>query len=161
MTSAIALRVPARPPREAAADTPAAPFAQLAQALAKTMMQGVRDAANLNVATAQALLAPADGSVKGDLNRVTEAWRFSWRTYEICATTAADVMRLSEVHARKSLDALWQLFEREIDGKPGFDRAQTAELRAALEALHAAQTAVFDAAIEAHRRLIALAAGAR
>jgi hypothetical protein len=162
--SAIAIRQPlgAVPPRAAAAREPqAALLAEFAQALVRTLLQGVHDAANLNVATVHALLAPGDGNVQADLGRLTESWRFSWRAYEISATTAANVMRLTEAHARSGSEALWRLFERTVDGAPSFDGDNVARLRHAFDGLRAAQLAAFNAAIEAHRCLITLATGAR
>jgi hypothetical protein len=162
MMSAIAVKTPAalKPLRTVAASGPQATvLAQLAQALTRALMQGVHDAARLNVATVHALLAPTDGSVEAELGRASESWRFSWRTYEISAATAANVMRLSEVHARKGFDSLWEMFERQVDGQPSFDPASVGALRDAFEELRAAQLQMFEAAIEAHRRLITLATG--
>jgi hypothetical protein len=159
MTSAIALKAHVLPtPLRAvtARGEHATLTAQFAQALTRALMQGVHDAASLNVATVHTLLAPTDGSLLVEFGRAVDAWRFSWRTYEISATTAANVMRLSESHARKGLDLLCEFFDREVDGKP-FDTENVDALRNALEALRAAQLQVFEAAIEAHRRLITLA----
>jgi hypothetical protein len=158
--SAIALKAPTllKPLRAVPASGPQATvLAQLAQALRRALMQGVHDAASLNVATAHALLAPTDGGVEAELNRAAESWRFSCRTYEISATTAASVMQLSEAYMRTGFDTLWEMFERQIDGQPCFDPASVGALREAFEELRAAQLQVFQAAIEAHRRLITLA----
>jgi len=136
-------------------------LAQFAQALVHTLMEGVRDAANLNIATVHALLAPVDRGGQIDMSRVIESWRFSWRTYEISATTAANVMRLAEAHTRKGLDALWKTFEHATGGEAAFDATDVDRLRAAFDGLRTTQLAAFDAAIEAHRCLITLAAEAR
>jgi len=164
--SAVALKEPSklRPPRPVAASRPQATrLAEFAQALIRTLMQSIHGAASLNLATVHALLAPTDDGVDAEmnaaLNRASDSWRFSWRTYEISATTAATVMRLAETHARAGFDSLWDLFEREVDGQAPFDPATIGDLRAAFEGLRAAQLQVFDAAIEAHRRLITLAMG--
>jgi len=158
--SAIALKAPAalKPPRAVTAGGPqAAMLAQFAQALTRSLMQGVHDAASLNLATVRALLAPTDGSVEAELARAAESWRFSWCSYEISATTAANVMRLSEAHTRRGFDALREMFERQVDGQPSFGPAHVGALREAFEQLRAAQLQVFEAAVEAHRRLITFA----
>jgi hypothetical protein len=150
-------------PLRVVADTApqAALLAQLAQGLTRTLMRGVHEAAGLNVATVQALLAPSDGSVNGELQRLVESWRFSWRAFEICATTAANVLRLTGAHGQAGVDALERLFERHVEGLPQWHREQAATLRDALQALRAAQAGYFEAAVEVHRSLIALAGGAR
>ena len=160
MKSAIVLKTPSvpQPLRAVTANGPQATLlAQFGQALTRALMQGVHDAASLNVATVHALLSPSDGSLAAEFSRAAESWRFSWRTYEISAITAADVMRLSELHARKGFDVLWELFERDVEGKPTFDSTTVGQLREAFEGLRASQLQVFEAAIEVHRRLIALA----
>jgi len=65
-------------------------------------------------------------------------------------------MRLS-AHTRKGFDALWDLLEARVDGESSFDSRSVRALRDAFEELRAAQLQVFEAAIEAHRRLIAIA----
>jgi hypothetical protein len=158
--SALQTSAPLKPLRAVTASGPQATvLAQFAQSLTRALMQGVQDAASLNDATARSLLAPTDGTVAADAGRAAESWRFSWRTYEISATTAANVMRLSEAHARKGFDSLWELLERQVDGQPSFDPASVGALRDAIEDLRAAQLRMFEAAIEAHRRLITLATG--
>jgi hypothetical protein len=161
--AAVALREVA-PPRLRVISEPApqaALLAQLTQALTKALMQGVHEAASLNVATVHALLAPTDGSLGGELQRVVESWRFSWRTFQICAATAADVLRLSEAHGRASVDAVWQLLDGEWNEDAPLRSEQAASLRNAFDALRDAQLRYFDAAIEAHRRLIGVAVQAR
>ena len=135
--------------------------AQLLHALTNALMQGVHEAATLNVATVHALLAPRDGKLSGELQRITESWRFSWRSFEVCARTAASVLNLAETQARTGFDALCKSFENNVDGRAGFDGEQTDALRDALSELRAVQVRYFEAAIEAHRRLIVLATGSR
>jgi len=162
MTRSIATVEPAQPrPLQTlpSGGAQAAQLAELAQALVRVLMEGVHEAANLSVATVRALLVPADGTTRAELQRLAEAWHFSWRTYEVCATTAAEVMRLTTARGRKDFDRLWEIFEREIDGKPSFDQAAISELRAAFEGLRTAQSQVFESAIQTHRRLIMLAKG--
>lgn len=146
--------VPARAPQVAVT-------AQLLHALTNALMQGVHEAAALNVATVHALLAPRDGKLSGELQRITDSWRFSWRSFEICARTAASVLNLAETQARTGFDALCNSFESNIEGRAGFDSEQTDALREALSELRTVQIRYFEAAIEAHRRLIVLVAGSR
>jgi len=136
-------------------------LSELAQALIGALMQGVHEAANLSVATVRALLAPADGTTRAELQRLAEGWQFSWRAYEICTTPAANVMRLTAAHERSGLERLLKIFEREIDSKPLLDQTAIGELRAAFEALRTAQSHVFESAIQTHRCLIVLAKGRR
>ncbi len=146
--------VPAKAPQVAV-------IAQLMHALTNALMQSVHEAATLNVATVRALLAPSDGKLSGDLQRITETWRFSWRSFEICAKTAASVLNLAEMQARTGFDALWKSFESNVEGRAAFDDERTEALRDALSELKAVQIRYFEAAIEAHRHMITLVAGAR
>jgi hypothetical protein len=134
-------------------------LSELVQALIGALMQGVDDAANLSVATVRALLAPADGTTKAELQRLAEAWQFSWRTCEICATTAANVMRLTAAHERSGFERSLKIFERETGSKPLLDQTTIAELRAAFEGLRTAQAHAFESAIQTHRCLVGLARG--
>ena len=136
-------------------------LAQFAQALVRMLMQGVRDAANLNVATVHALLAPGDRGMHADASRVTESWRSSWRTYDVCATTAANVMRLTEAHARNGFAAVRNTLEQAVGEETVLNATHVARLREAFEGLRSAQLTAFNAAIEAHRCLIALATEVR
>jgi hypothetical protein len=136
-------------------------LAQFAQALVRALMQGVQDAANLNVATVRALLTPSDRGMHADASRVAESWRSSWRTYEICATTAANVMLLAEAHARNGFAAVWNTFEQAVGEEAALSATHVARLREAFESLRSAQFTAFNAAIEAHRCLIALATEVR
>jgi hypothetical protein len=146
-----------RAPREHAG-APAAALAQLANRLAAALLSGVQRAAELNIATTRALLAPADGQ---RVDRVAEAWRFSWRSYEICAATAATALRLCQSQARAGFDELWAALEEGLADVPGIDPERMRELRTAFGSMRAAYETYFDAALQTHRALLALAAGAR
>ncbi len=146
--------VPATAPQVAAT-------AQLLHALTNALMQSVHEAATLNVATVRMLLAPSNGSLGGELQRISDSWRFSWRSFEICAKTAASVLDLAETQARSGFETLWKSFESNVEGRAAFDDDRTDALRDALAELKVVQIRYFEAAIEAHRRLITLVAGAR
>lgn len=158
-TTGLPALAPGNELREVEAKAPqVAVTAQLLHELTNALMQGVHETAALNVATVCALLAPGDGKLSGELHRVTESWRFSWRAFEICAKTAASVLNLAESQARTGFDALWRSFESNVDGHAAFDGEQTDALRNALSELKVMQARYFEAAIETHRRLIHLTA---
>jgi hypothetical protein len=147
----------AAPPATAA--TPAA-FAELANHLAQALMQGVQRVAELNIDTTRSLLARGGSLQNARLDGTADAWRFSWRSYQICATTAATILKLCQSQARTSFDELWRALEDGLAQMPQVDLQRVRETRVAFEAMRAAYSAYFDAALAAHRALLSLAAGA-
>lgn len=136
-------------------------LAELATGLANALMQGVQRVAELNITTTRALLAQAGGVSNARLDSAAEAWRFSWRSYEICSTTAATVLKLCQAQARGSFDELWRALEDGLAQLPRVDLPLVREMRTSFESMRAAYSAYFDAALSTHRALLSLAAGAR
>lgn len=166
MVPAIAAR-PARTASEAPAtalsligSAPTA-LAELAAGLANALMQGVQRVAELNIATTRALLAQSGNVATARLDGAAEAWRFSWRSYEICSTTAATVLRLCQSQARVGFDELWAALEDGLAQMPQVDLQRVREMRTSFEAMRSAYSTYFDAALQTHRALLTLAAGAR
>lgn len=141
-------------------EAPAA-FAELANGLAHALMHGVQRVAELNISTTRALLAQGGSASNARLEGAAEAWRFSWRSYEICATTAATILKLCQSQARASFDDLWRALEEGLAQMPHVDLQRLRETRTAFEAMRTAYSSYFDAALATHRALLSLAAGAR
>lgn len=141
-------------------ETPTA-FAELANSLANALMLGVQRVAELNINTTRALLGQAGSVSNARLDGTAEAWRFSWRSYEVCSTTAATILKLCQFQARTSFDDLWRALEDGLAQMPYVDLQRVRDARVAFEAMHTAYSSYFDAALVTHRALLALAAGAR
>ncbi len=143
------------------ADPAGAAMAELAHGLAQALMQGVQRVAELNIDTTRTLLSQGGSAANARLDGAADAWRFSWRSYEICATTAATILKLCQSQARASFDDLWRALEDGLAQVPHVELARLRETRTAFEAMRGAYTAYFDAALATHRALLSLAAGAR
>jgi hypothetical protein len=117
--------------------------------------------AELNISTTRGLPVQAGSASNAGLDGAAEAWRFSWRSYEICATTAATVLRLCQSQARASFGDLWTALEDGLAQIPHVDLQRLRETRMAFEAMRTADSSDFDAALQTHRALLSLAAGAR
>lgn len=152
------------PARERAGVATAAPapvaLADLANCLADALIHGVQRVAELNITTTRLLLAQAGSASGGRVESAAEAWRFSWRTYEICATTAANVLRLCQAQARAGFDDLWTALEDGLAQMPQVDLNRVREMRTAFESMRTTYSNYFDAALQTHRALLSLAAGA-
>jgi hypothetical protein len=138
-----------------------AALAELAHSLAVALMQGVQRVAELNINTTRALLAQAGSASSARLDGTADAWRFSWRSYEVCATTAATILKLCQSQARAGFDDLWRALEDGLAQMPQVDLQRVRETRIAFDAMRAAYSSYFDAALATHRALLSLAAGAR
>jgi hypothetical protein len=164
--NAVVAEIPLRPARRAAVAEAEVPgpepaLAQLAQALVRILMNGVQRTTELNLATCRALLGQTQLPAPAEVERHVDAWRFSARAWDICATTAAQVLRLVNAHARATRAALSQTLVDDLERLAQLDAAATAELRARFEHLDALGDAYFEAAIDAQRGLLNLFSGAR
>jgi hypothetical protein len=150
-------------PRAASRRPVAAPaaLAELSHHLIGALMQGVERIAALNVATTRALLVKPGTGTREQLEGTIDAWRFSWRSYEICSATAATVLRLVHAQTRAGFDDLWAALERSLAAVPQVDPALARELRCSFESMRSAYAAYFDATLNTHRCLLGLAMGAR
>jgi hypothetical protein len=146
-------------PRAAPADPPPAlqQLSLLARALSDVMLANVQNAASLNLSAARALLAHARMPAPAALDRRNETWRWTWRNFEICATSADQVLNLTRGHVDRTTAGLWRAVERLIGELAQLQDTQIDALRGAFEALRAAQAAYWQAAQNAHSELIALA----
>lgn len=138
-----------------------AALAQLTHDLSLALMQGVQQIAQLNIATSRALLGQGGAAPNARLEVSADAWRFSWRSYEICATTAATILKLCQSQARISSDDLWRALEDALARMPQVDLQRVRETRVAFEGMRNAYAAYFDAALATHRALLTLAQGTR
>jgi hypothetical protein len=160
--SAVMYALPSMAPEETERAAPAAgALAHLANGLAHALMLGVQRVAELNIATTRALLAQGGSVAGGRVEGIAEAWRFSWRSYEICSTTAATILRLCQSQARASFDELWIALEDGLAQMPQVELRHVRDMRIAFQAMRSAYSNYFDAALQTHRALQSLAAGAR
>jgi hypothetical protein len=150
----------------AAANTPPAPptredvvrqTACLARTLADVLMANVQNTTSLNLAAARALLTHARIPVRAGVEQHQESWRTAWRSFEICATSADQVLGLTRGHAEHTTAALWRSAERMLEELALAQAQRVSELLAGFEALRAAQDAYWQAAQRTHRELVALA----
>jgi len=144
-----------------AADTPADPQLHQATLLARivgeTLLANVQNTASLNLAAARALLAHARIPKPAILGESSDSWRYAWRSFEICATSADHVLNLTRGHVERTTSALWQAVERITEELAQSQSARVADLRESLEAMRDAQAAYWQATQRAHSDLIALA----
>jgi len=157
--AALAAAAPAGPhaaaarTREALAQQCAALMRQLADA----MLANVQNTASLNLTAARAVLAHARIPTPANLQQRSDTWRQSWRSFEICATSADQVLNLTRGHVERTTAALWRTTERLLDDMQQFDHARVTALRKAFDAARAAQTAYWQATQHVHHELVALA----
>jgi hypothetical protein len=131
--------------------------ANLARTLADVLMANVQNTTSLNLAAARALLTHARIPVRVGAEQHQESWRTTWRSFEICATSAEQVLGLTRGHAERTTAALWRSAERMLEELALAQAQRVSELLAGFEALRAAQDAYWQAAQRAHRELVALA----
>ena len=141
-------------------DTPPAALPRLtllARVLSEVMLANVQNAASLNLSAARTLLAHARIPAPAALDRRNETWRWTWRNFEICATSADQVLNLSRGHVDRTTAGLWRAVERLFAELTQAQAGQLDELRDAFETLREAQAAYWRAAQNAHSELVALA----
>lgn len=131
--------------------------AMLARSLADVLMSNVQNTASLNLACARALLAHARIPAPANLPHHTDTWRTTWRSFEVCATSADQMLHLTRGHVERTTAALWRGAERLLEELALAHAARVNELLASFDALRAAQDAYWQAAQQAHEELVALA----
>lgn len=152
-----------RPLREgAAADENTAPptlrqATLLARLLGEQLLANVQRTAALNFAAADALLAHARIPKPPSFERRCEDWRWAWRSFEICATSADQMLNLSRGHLERNTDELWHLAERLLNDLGAAPAMQMNLLRSSFDALRETQAQYWRAAQQAHEDLVALA----
>ncbi|MEO7404010.1 MAG: hypothetical protein ABIU95_10110 [Burkholderiales bacterium] len=135
-------------------------LATLAQGVATAVLAGVQRTTEMNREAARALLRDArPDHWQAVVDDATERWRFSWRAYQICSTTAGSVLGLCQTHTQSNLDDLWRalgdLTEATAEAPYG-DAARCEQLRGSLVTLQRAQKEMFDAAFRLQDELVAL-----
>jgi hypothetical protein len=136
------------PPRQAAL---------LARLLAESMIANVQTTAALNRSAADALLAQARLATPIRFDQLDDAWRASWRSFELSAHTTDRVLGLVREHVERSTLGLARITERLLAELAQLHTSQVESLREAFTTLREAQEAYLDATQQAHQRVIALA----
>ena len=152
---AVADPPPATPP-----DTPTDPLLSQATVLARligdVLLANVQNTASLNHSAARALLSHARIPKPALVEQSDEAWRFAWRSFEICATSADRILNLTRSHVERTTSALWQAVDS-IVGALAHSQSSSAKLHASLRRMREAQAAYWQATQQVHRDLLALA----
>ncbi|HEU5295664.1 MAG TPA: hypothetical protein VFU71_12830 [Burkholderiaceae bacterium] len=129
----------------------------LARQLADVMLANVQNTASLNLIAARAVLAHARIPTPPNLQHRSDTWRHSWRNFEICATSADQVLNLTRGHVERNTAALWRTTERMLEDMHQLEGAHGVALREAFGAMKAAQTAYWEAAQQVHNELVSMA----
>jgi len=127
-----------------------------ARQLADVMLAHVQNTASLNLTAARALLSHARIPTPAGLERRSDTWRHSWRSFEVCATSADQVLQMSRGHVERTTSALWQATECILNQAALVQHDRLADLRSSFAALREAQAACWQAAQQVHGRLVAL-----
>jgi len=130
--------------------------AVLARQLADVMLANVQNTASLNLTAARALLAHARIPTPANLQHRSDTWRHSWRSFEVCATSADQILNLTRSHVERTTAALWRTTERLVDDLQQIDAARIVALRETFAAMRAAQAAYWEATRNAHHELVEL-----
>ncbi|MDH5331815.1 MAG: hypothetical protein OEW27_17870 [Aquincola sp.] len=140
-----------------AAATPLRQATLLARLLAEAMISNVQTTAALNRSAADALLAQARLATPLRFAQVDDAWRSSWRSFELSASTADRLLGLARDHVERSTLGLARVTERLLGELAQLQAGQIESLRDAFGALRDAQEAYLHATEQVHRRVIVLA----
>lgn len=140
-----------------AAVQPLRQAALLTRLLAEAMIANVQSTAGLNRSAADALLALAHGATPLRFAQVDDAWRASWRSFELCAQTADRLLALSRQHIERSTLGLARVSELLLGELAQANADRIESLREAFATLREAQETYLQATEQAHRRVIALA----
>jgi hypothetical protein len=128
----------------------------LARVLTEALLMNVQRTAEVNLAAADALLTQARLPRPMRFDQCNQHWVAAWRSFEVCAQTADQLLGLTCVHAQRSTEGLWSLANRLLTELAGLPAAQLQSLREAFEDLRQAQEQHLQAASHAHGRLLAV-----
>lgn len=131
--------------------------ALLARTLADVLLANVQNTASLNLSAARALLTHARIPTPQGAEQHSENWRTAWRSFEVCATSADQMLNLTRGHVERTTAALWRGAERLLDELAQAQAQRVNELLASFDALRAAQDAYWQAAQRSYGELVALA----
>ena len=130
--------------------------AALARQLADVLLANVQNTASLNLSAARALLAHARIPTPAGVEQRSDTWRHSWRSFEVCATSADQVLNLTRGHVERTTSALWRAADRLIDDMAQVPSNRIDELRKTFATMRAAQAAYWQATQQVHSDLVAL-----
>jgi hypothetical protein len=130
--------------------------AALARQIADVLLANVQNTTSLNLSAARVLLAHGRIPVPANLQQRSDTWRHSWRSFEICATSADQVLNLTRGHVERTTAALWRTTERLLDEMQQLDGVRAAALRSAFDGAREAQSAYWQATQQVHSELVAL-----
>ncbi len=140
-----------------AAAQPLHQAALLTRLLAEAMIANVQSTAGLNRSAADALLALSHVATPLRFVQIDDAWRASWRSFELCAQTADRLLAMSRHHIERSTLGLARMTELLLGEMAQHSAGRTESLREAFAALRDAQETYLQATEHAHRRVLALA----
>ena len=112
--------------------------------------------ATLNLMAARALLAHARIPAPTNLQQRGDTWRTSWRSFEVCATSADQILNLTRGHVERTTAALWRTTERLLDDMQQIEGARMLTVREAFSLMRAAQATYWQATQQVHHELVAL-----
>jgi hypothetical protein len=121
----------------------------------ETLVQQVAALAR-QLADVRAVFAHAHIPTPKGLEQRSDTWRQSWRTFEVCATSADQVIQLTRGHVERTTAALWRVTERLVDEAAQAQQERLSDVRSAFAAMHEAQAAYWQATQQVHRELVAL-----
>lgn len=130
--------------------------AALARQLADVLLANVQNTASLNLTAARALLAHARIPAPANLQQRGDTWRTSWRSFEVCATSADQILNLTRGHVERTTAALWRTTERLLDDMQQIEGARMLTVREAFSLMRAAQATYWQATQQVHHELVAL-----
>jgi hypothetical protein len=145
-------RAPGTPARESLVQQ----TATLTRQLADVMLANVQNTASLNLAAARTLLAHARIPAPPGLEQHSDTWRQSWRSFEVCATSADQMLNLTRGHIERTTAALWRVTERLVEEMHTLQARQVSELRCAFAAMREAQNTYWQTTQRVHSELVDL-----
>lgn len=132
-------------------------LAELARTFSELLLANVQNTASLNLSAARSLLAHARIPCNAALSHRTETWRWSWRNFEVCATSADQILNLVRGHVERTTTGLWAGAERICEQIGDDEPERVSTLKRAFSELRDAQSAYWQAAQRAYGELIRFA----
>jgi len=127
----------------------------LARVLGELMLAQVQHATRLHLDAARLLLRHTRLPRPQLPAQRDDEWRTAWRGFEICATTADQIIGLTREQGRRSSVHLWRLSEKLLGELAQLPQVQLERVRLAFETLHEVNEACAHAAEAAQQALLA------